>query len=86
MLDGPGSEQRAHEAVSNFFPGSYEDAKRTFVIGTPEEVVEKMQDQVRLLPRKADAFLLTPFSAERRQLELVQSRVKPLLQEANRKG
>ena len=45
-----------------------------------------MQDQVRLLPRKADAFLLTPFSAERRQLELVQSRVKPLLQEANRKG
>ena len=85
VLDGPGSEKRAHEAVSNFFPGTYEEAKRTFVIGTPEEVVEKMQEQVRLLPRKADAFLLTPFSAERRQLELVQERVKPLLQEANRK-
>ncbi len=86
VLDGAGSEQRAHEAVSNFFPGSWEEAKRTFVIGTPDEIVEQMQAQMVRMPRKSDAFLLTPFSADCRQLELIQSRVAPQLREANRKA
>jgi alkanesulfonate monooxygenase SsuD/methylene tetrahydromethanopterin reductase-like flavin-dependent oxidoreductase (luciferase family) len=72
--------------VNNFFPGSWEEAKRTFVIGTPEQMVEQMQAQTARLGRKSDAFLLTPFSADRHQLELIQSRVAPLLREANKKA
>lgn len=86
VLDGPGSEKKGHEAANNFFPGTWEEARRTFIIGTPEEIVDKMQAQIALLGRKSDAFLLTPFSADRRQLELIQERVAPLLREANRKG
>ncbi len=68
VLDGPSSEQRCRDALQGFFTGSWEEALRTYTIGSRAEVVDQMLDHVRKVDR-VDAFILTPLSDEIEQLE-----------------
>jgi probable F420-dependent oxidoreductase len=70
VLDGPGSENRCKEALARFFDGSWEDAQRTYTIGTAEQVVEKVTSHTAGIDR-VDAYVLTPLSDETEQMDLL---------------
>jgi probable F420-dependent oxidoreductase len=68
VLDGPGAEERCRRALGRFFRGSWEDAQRTYTIGTRDEVVRKMRAHTAGIDR-VDGYVLTPLSDEPGQLE-----------------
>jgi len=67
VLDGPGSVERCQAALSRFFSGSWEDARRTYTIGTADEVVEAITAHTAHVDR-VDGYILTPLSGEPDQL------------------
>ena len=70
VLDGPNAVRRCQAALRGFFSGGWEDALRTYNIGTAAEVVERLQATARHLDR-VDAYVLTPLSGELEQLEAI---------------
>jgi probable F420-dependent oxidoreductase len=70
VLDGPGSEERCKQALARFFDGSWEDAKRTYTIGTADEVVEALRTHTVGIDR-VDGYIFTPFSDDAEQMELL---------------
>lgn len=73
-------EERAacERGLERYFPGSYEDACATYLIGTAEEIAERIREQSRLLER-IDGYLFTPIVEEAWQLEAIATELKPLL-------
>jgi probable F420-dependent oxidoreductase len=80
VLDGPGAEERCRAALARFFDGSWEDAQRTYTIGTRQQVVEKVAAHTADIDR-VDAYVLTPLSDETEQMDLL-SEVAATLREA----
>lgn len=78
VLDGPGSERRCRDALSGFFAGSWDEALRTYTIGTADEVVEKVREHCAGIDR-VDAYVLTPLSGEADQLDALAEGVVPAL-------
>jgi probable F420-dependent oxidoreductase len=70
VLDGPGSEERCKQALARFFDGTWEDALRTYTIGTADEVVAKLRAHTAGIDR-VDAYIFTPLSDEPEQMELL---------------
>ena len=70
VLDGSRSVDRCKAALSRFFSGSWEEALRTYTIGTAQEVLEKFAAQTRDVGR-IGAYVLTPLSDDVEQLELL---------------
>lgn len=68
VLDGRGSEERCREALARFFDGSWEDARRTYAIGTADEVVDALRAQTAGIDR-VDGYVFTPFSDDAEQME-----------------
>lgn len=68
VLDGPGSVESCQQALSRFFDGSWEDAQRTYTIGTADEVVEKIRTHTAGIDR-VDGYIFTPLSDEPEQME-----------------
>lgn len=81
VLDGEGAKDRAYAAVGKFFTGSWEEAVNTYVIGTADEVIEKLKAQTRRIDRPVDSYVLTAISDEVSQLELIAQAVSPALRE-----
>ncbi|MHB1808620.1 MAG: LLM class flavin-dependent oxidoreductase [Solirubrobacteraceae bacterium] len=72
-------ERRACEAgLARYFSGSYEDAQATYLIGTPEEIAQRIRDHTAGLPR-VDGYLLTPIVQTGAHLEAIASELRPLL-------
>lgn len=70
VLDGPAAKSECQAAFSRYFAGTWDDAQRTYTIGTREEVVEKLRDQTRAVDR-VDGYVLTPLSDDVAQLRLL---------------
>ena len=70
VLDGPGAEERCKQALARFFDGSWEDAQRTYTIGTPDEVLDKIRAHTAGIDH-VDAYILTPLSDETEQMDLL---------------
>ncbi len=79
-IENAEDEAAARRALSWFFPGSFEQAKATYLIGSPEEIVEKA---FRLVSRvdRLDWMIFTMLGPSLRQLELLHSRIVPLVRE-----
>lgn len=78
VLDGRDSVRRCQEALAGFFAGDWEDAMRTYNIGTAGEIVGRLREMARDIDR-VDAYVLTPLSAEAGQLEAIAGEIAPLL-------
>jgi len=75
-----GDERRnTEETLSRFFPGDYDEARKTYLIGTPDEIAEQIRSHTALLPR-VDGYLFTPISDDPEQLELIQTELRPRLE------
>lgn len=70
VLDGPGSRERCRAALARFFPGSWDEALRTYTIGTAAEVVAAITAQTAQIDR-VDAYVLTPLTDQLDQLQLL---------------
>jgi probable F420-dependent oxidoreductase len=70
VLDGPGAQDRCRQALARFFDGTWEDAQRTYTIGTDGEVLEKVRAHTADIDR-VDAYILTPLSDETGQMDLL---------------
>lgn len=68
VLDGPGAEERCKQALARFFDGTWEDARRTYTIGTPAEVLDKVRAHTAGVDR-VDAYVFTPLSDEIEQMD-----------------
>lgn len=68
VLNGRTSEARCRDALRGFFTGSWEEAQRTYTIGTPEQVAEKIRAQAAKIDN-VDAYVLTPLSGDIDQLD-----------------
>lgn len=70
VLDGPGAEQRCKRALARFFDGTWEDAQRTYTIGTADELLEKVRAHTAGIDR-VDGYIFTPLSDETEQMHLL---------------
>ena len=70
VLDRPGATERCKAALARFFHGSWEDAQRTYTIGTADQVLDKIRAHTAVIDR-VDAYILTPLSDETEQLRLL---------------
>lgn len=75
------SVERCKRALAGFFPGSWEDAKRTYTIGSSDEVIDQIRQQTAEIDR-VDDYVLTPLDDTVEQLELIASEVAPVLRES----
>ncbi len=54
VLEKGESKDKAYEAVRKFFTGSWEEALNTYVIGTADEVVDRLKTQVAGIDRRVE--------------------------------
>jgi probable F420-dependent oxidoreductase len=73
VLDGPGSEQRCQAALDRFFAGTWEEARRTYTIGTAQEVADRIRDHTACARTTGAVreYILTPLSDDPHQLDLL---------------
>jgi hypothetical protein len=80
VLDGPAAIRRCQEALAPFFGGDWEDARRTYNIGSADEVTNRLFETARHIDR-VDSDVLTPLSGEVQQLEALAEAVAPALRD-----
>jgi alkanesulfonate monooxygenase SsuD/methylene tetrahydromethanopterin reductase-like flavin-dependent oxidoreductase (luciferase family) len=80
VLDGPAAIRRCQEALAPFFRGDWEDARRTYNIGSADEVTDRLFETARHIDR-VDSYVLTPLSGEVQQLEVLAEAVAPALRD-----
>lgn len=80
VLDGPTAVRRCQEALAPFFGGDWEDALRTYNIGSPDEVTDRLFETARGVDR-VDSYVLTPLSGEVQQLQMLAEAVAPALRD-----
>ncbi len=78
IVDNDRQRQACEEGLARYFPGSYEEAVATYLIGTVDEIVERIAAQVSELQR-IDGFLFTPISGDPGQLESIAGELAPQL-------
>ncbi len=78
VLENDQDETEARRDLAAFFPGTFEEARETYLIGTPEEIVAK----IRYLCSDIDApdwIVFTQLGNNPRQLDLLDAKVLPML-------
>jgi probable F420-dependent oxidoreductase len=78
VLETDEDEADARRDLAAFFPGTFEEARDTYLIGTPDEIVDK----IRYLSSDIDApdwIVFTQLGNNPRQLDLLDSKVLPQL-------
>lgn len=62
--------RRCQQALERFFAGDWDDALRTYTIGSVDEIVEKIRAHTASVDR-VDSYILTPLGGDPDQLELL---------------
>ncbi len=80
IVDSEEDAQAAREGLARFFPGTYEEARATYLIGTVEEIADRVRAHTAGLPR-VDGYLFTSISERPSQLHAIAERLRPLLED-----
>lgn len=84
VVESESDRRRCERALATFFAGDWEDAKRTYTIGTGDEVAEALLAQTEGIDR-VDAWVLTPLvDDDLGQLDALRERVVPALRARER--
>lgn len=78
IVDSDADRAACEQALTRFFPGSWEQALTTYLIGTAEEIAERVIAHTARLPR-VDGYLFTSMSERPEQLERIAAELRPLL-------
>lgn len=79
IVETPQDEEVARRDVGCFFPGTWEEARNTYLIGTPREI----RDKVKHMTREVDPvswYIFTALGPEVEQVRRLRSDVIPLLE------
>lgn len=78
VIENKKDEEEARRDLAFFFPGTFEEAKETYLIGSPEEIVDKIH---RICADIADPewYVFTQLGNNERQLDLLDEVVLPKL-------
>lgn len=68
VIEDRSDEARCREALEGFFTGTWQEATRTYTIGSVEQVADKIAAQTAGIDQ-IDAYVLTPLSGDPRQLD-----------------
>lgn len=79
ILDGDaGTPEQCQQALSRFFTGTWDDALRTYTIGTPDDVITRVtQHTVRI--GRVDSYVFTPLDDTEEQLAALAEHLLPAL-------
>lgn len=80
MEDEDEERDKCMEALGTWFDGTYKEGKNTYLIGTPEDIVEQLVGVTEHLP-KVDRFIFTPFVMNDKQQDRLMNDVVPLLRD-----
>lgn len=78
VTDQPSDEEEARRFLSAFFPGTFEEARRTYLIGSADEIVDKVGTLTEGID-EVDWYVFTQLGINERQLELLSEQVVPQL-------
>jgi probable F420-dependent oxidoreductase len=78
-IENSQDEQHAREDLA-IFTGTFEEAKQTYLMGSPDEIVERIRSMVSQVDR-VDWYVLSALGPRPRQLELLQSQIIPRLEQ-----
>jgi probable F420-dependent oxidoreductase len=78
VIDSAQDERDARRDLQAFFPGDFDEARETYLIGSPEEIVEKIRHICSEIGEPA-WYVFTQLGNNRRQLDLLDSKVLPEL-------
>ncbi len=79
IVETPQDEEAARRGVGCFFPGTWEEARNTYLIGTPREI----RDKVKHMTREVDPvswYIFTALGPDVEQVRRLRSDVIPLLE------
>lgn len=85
VIERPSDEDEARRFLSAFFPGTFEEAKETYLIGSPAEIVDKIGEMTQFIDQ-IDWFVFTQLGINERQLELLRTDVVPQLASLGKSG
>ena len=80
MANEAAEREECERSVQRWFNGTYEEARRTYPIGSGEAIVETLVEATRALPR-VDRFIFTPFNYGHTQMDRLVEDVMPRLRE-----
>lgn len=78
IVDSDEDRRACEEGLARFFPGTYEEGQATYLIGTAEEIAERIREHTSELPR-VDGYLFTSITERPAQLEAISQTLEPLL-------
>lgn len=81
MRDEAAEKARCEQAVQRWFDGTYDEARKTYLIGSAEEIVDTLKHATSGLPR-VDRFIFTPFNYDLEQMDRLVEDVMPRVREA----
>jgi hypothetical protein len=81
VVENAADERRCREALAGFFGGDWDEARRTYVMGTADEVAAALIRQCAGIDR-VDAYVLTPLVQDLAQLDALARGVAPALRAA----
>jgi probable F420-dependent oxidoreductase len=79
IVDSEEDRRACEEGLARFFPGTYEEGQATYLIGTAEEIAERVREHTAQLPR-VDGYLFTSISERPAQLHAIAEQLRPLLE------
>ena len=77
-IENAQDEAEARRDLGFFFPGSFEEARETYLIGTPAEIVRKVRHLTQQI-EQVEWYIFTQLGPNSRQLRLLSEKVLPLL-------
>lgn len=80
VIDSDGDAEAARETLSGFFNGTWEEARQTYLIGSPTEIADKIRGTLGEVGEDVSWMIFSTIRADRRQLDLLCERVLPLLE------
>ena len=78
IVDSDADRAACRQALARFFPGTWDEARATYLIGTADEIAERVRAHTARLPR-VDGYLFTSISERPEQLERIAAELRPLL-------
>lgn len=78
IVETPQDEKAAREGVGRFFPGTWEEARNTYLIGTPREIRDRIKTMTQQID-KVSWFIFTALGPDIEQVRRLRSDVIPLL-------
>jgi len=78
VIENADDEQAARQDLAKFFVGTFDDARETYLIGTAEEIVAKIAHLTSEIV-SPEWVIFSMLGPHRRQLDLLHSKVLPLL-------